>query len=147
MNPVNKNFMKELGMCLLFSVGTTLSVDAQDIRKDKLVWIVTSTTNLKTSDQFTYQCVFKTNRANKVQWIQKRGQKTTEFSGTALEGEWNDILTNGSVTYNISQDGIGGTVTFARTGGGLPVITIDFSQGSEHGIRQQFLVAQVQLDN
>jgi hypothetical protein len=138
--------MKVLAICIFFS-ACAWGVNAQNIRNDKLVWKVTSSVNLKNGDEFSYQCEIKTNATNTVTWIQKQGQKTTEFIVRAIEGEWTDISNNGSVVYKITQDGKGGTLNFARSGGGSATITIDFSESSENGARQKLLVEQVQREN
>lgn len=115
---------------------------SQDISSVPLIWHVDQMTDMKTSEVFSYQCVFQTNGQQPIQWVQKNGTVSSSLSVKGFSGLWSNVASMGEFVFQVSKDGFSGTVLFERTNSGL-FITLDLTPGNPDDIRTRFRVSSI----
>lgn len=128
--------------CLLVLIAGTTTL-AQNISTNNLTWEAVETTNLQTSVTTTLKCSFRTNSNTSVEWIQKKGQLSTLYTVTSVQGAWNNVAMPGSVTYTLQHDGKACKMTLEKTPSGT-FITMDFSKPGEYTSLHRFKIVTVQ---
>lgn len=113
-------------------------VAAQDIKTKTIIWELDSAINLQNNRGMSYQGQIKTQRDQSLQWIQRGGQKVSNYQVVRTEGNWADVQQNGSITYYLTHDGHDCVAIFQRTSQNTSV-TIDFGGG----VRSKFIVGSI----
>lgn len=126
--------------CLFMLSFPTLS---QNIATSTLTWVAERGTDLSTASTLDMKCSFITKNNTSVEWIQKKGEKRSEYEVTAVEGSWTDVSSNGAITYTLMRNGKPCKMTLERTGSGT-FITMDFSKEGEYTSRYRFQIISVQ---
>ena len=114
------------------------SAFGQDIRVKPMTWELDSAINLQNNRGMSYQGQIKTQRDQSLQWIQRGGQKVSNYQVVRTEGNWADVQQNGSITYYLTHDGHDCVAIFQRTSQNTSV-TIDFGGG----VRSKFIVGSI----
>jgi hypothetical protein len=122
-----------------------ITIQAQNINSNKLRWISNQTENLKNNERYSFSCSFVTD-GSKILWIQKNGERVTEYTITNTDGVWSDIAQSGIVTYTVNNNELEGIIIFEKTDHST-MVTLDFSRQGVHAIRQRFYILQVELEN
>jgi hypothetical protein len=135
----NRNRKLSLTIALIFL--SMLYVCAQDIASSNLTWIVDQTTDVGSSTTINYSCEIKTFGSGSVKWIQKKGEKVTNYQVSGTEGTWTNIALNGSFTYLLVRENKTCSMKIEKGPGGT-YITFDFSQPGNSSI-QKFRVQSV----
>ena len=113
------NFKKLVALSILlgcFSAGRSQTIN---IQADTIVWQVNGMTDLIGNVTVPYQCKFVTRASQDIDWVQGDGDVVTHFSITGANGDWSNPSEDGSVTYNISGDGVSGQLSLSRSSSGL----------------------------
>ena len=124
----------------------TVHAGAQDIRKTKLDWTVTSLFDLDTKVSVNYSCSFTTNGTNDILWTQSGGKSITTFHVTSISGDWTDVQGAGSAVFSIEAEGEKGTLTFKRFTSGITIV-LDLSQSTDARLQQQYSVSRISNSN
>jgi hypothetical protein len=89
-----------------------------NILTEHIVWNATKAYNQnRANDEVIYNCSFITNKSSSLKWRQKNGERVTDYSVTSVEGNWQDLKSDGQITYYIKKNNVTGTATFARSDG------------------------------
>ena len=115
---------------------------AQDIATANLTWTAEEATDLSTGKNIAYRCQIKTDGAQSVKWLQKNGQMITTYTVTGTEGNWSNISSLGSFTYQLSRNGKSCKMIVEKKVTGT-FITMDFSKQGEYVSRQRFRIKSV----
>lgn len=108
-----------------------------NIGQQTITWNSDYTVDVKSGKSASQTTTFVTHAGQSVDFIQ--GSKTRTFQVTATEGTWTDINYAGEITFNISYDGMNGTLTFRRVNEETTIV-LDFTSQSPQAIRQRFVV-------
>ncbi len=117
-------------------------VAGQDISSSKIVWEAEQATDLQTNSTTPMSCQFISNGRQSVEWIQKKGMIRTIYTVTSVEGNWQDIRTNGSVTYQLERNGKHCKMVFERNDAGT-YATMIFVEGSNTVSQLRFNIKSV----
>lgn len=120
---------------------TAMICKSQNPLTSTIRWTADRATDLKTNNDFAFQCVFQTNE-NSVEWIQKSGSFVQHFNVTSTDGTWNDVQQAGEITFHVSHNGQTGTVVAKRTSAGVS-ITVDFTGSNSYAPKHEFRINQV----
>lgn len=91
---------------LLVSLSLVCSVClSQNISSEHLTWEAVEATDLQAASTVAMKCLFKTNANKTVEWIQKKGEKTSLYTVTAVEGSWPNVAKTGTITYALERNG------------------------------------------
>lgn len=134
--------MTKLICTCIFLLASHLVLLGQDISATSLRWTCTQTTDLRTQASAAYNCVFITEGAQRVTWLQRNGQVSTAYTVTGTEGSWVNVSSNGSFTYLVSRDGKTGRLILQRSDNEITIL-VDFSESGQHNIKQSFRVSEV----
>ena len=132
-------------VCLAFLI-CCFNGFSQDISTSTITWTVNHGFDLKSNSDFNYQGSFTTNGSNSITWSQGSGNFISTFTISSLQGTWTDVSTNGTVTYQVEQDGSSGTLKFERTSEGI-FVTLDFPSGDSQGSWLKFQVSSLSQAN
>jgi hypothetical protein len=115
-----------LGLALLLCA--TLS--AQDITQNVLRCHGDRVKNLANGDDIPFDVDVRITPQQKIEWIQKGGQRIHTYSIVAVNGSWTDMSQPGSITYTVMYQDKRGEVRVERDATGL-FITCDTRNGTE----------------
>ena len=133
--------MKKLILLLVISLSLA-SAYGQDVRTTNLRWTVSGLHDLQTNASDGYDCVFETTGTGNIAWRQRNGSNVTNITVAGVNGDWTDLSGIGSVAYDISMDGLAGTLTFGRDDAGL-FITLELAQAEGPALRHRYTVTSV----
>lgn len=105
-------------LVLLLCFSTAKSQSPR-IQSDSIAWHINGMNDLVSDVSVTYQCTFVTHGTESVNWIQDNGNFIMYFSVTSTVGEWSDLSEDGSITYNLSGDGLTGQLEISRSTGAV----------------------------
>lgn len=91
------------------------------VQTDTLQWNASGFTDLITNEAVAAPCHFVSYGTSKVDWIQGGGSFTTPFSITSVTGMWQDINSNGTLTFSIIGDGLSGQLILSKDNAGTKV--------------------------
>ncbi len=133
--------MKPLRLTLLLMAAIAAQqAYAQDIQSANLTWTVDQLTDLKKAYSGAYSCVFTTS-ASGISWTQKN--RTTSIVVQSSSGSWSDITAIGSITFQVTIDGVVSTLTFERNQDGV-FVTMDCTIADPTDIKYKYRVSSVQ---
>lgn len=132
-------------ICLAFLI-CCFNGFSQDISASTITWTVNHGLDLKTNSDFNYQGSFTTRGTGSITWSQGGGNYISTFTMSSIQGTWTDVSANGTITYQVQQDGSSGTLKFERTAGGI-FITLDFPSGDSQGSWLKFQVSSLTQTN
>lgn len=125
-----------LAIALLLLTQTS---HAQNVLQSNLSWQTSQASDLRTGSSRQHQSVFKIYATSRIEWEQRNGATITRYTITGATGAWPDVSKPGKVTYSVRHDDKSGTLVLEKTTSETS-ITVDFSQGNTHGIKQKFIV-------
>jgi hypothetical protein len=134
------------GKLIVFFVFLSLGSFAQDIAASTLLWEADQVTDLQTQATLPYACKFKTQNNQPIEWIQKKGARTSSYVITGTVGTWTDISAPGMFTYLVSKGGNMGKMTMEKSLAGI-FITVDLSKVGGYTFKQRFRIKSVQPAN
>lgn len=107
-------------IALLFCL-MSLHGNAQNIRNSKIKWTLTQSGRiLETLKPYRGELI--TEGVNKIIWIQKNGEKQSDYEITSTIGEWANIQQNGKIEYLIQKNGRKGKLLIERTIAGVSIV-------------------------
>lgn len=148
-NLMNSSKGIEHSRCFLFLLLSLFLASpclSQNIKTSRLVWETDRVTDLQNQTSTAYNGKFKTNANQSVEWIQRKGQMSTLYEVTNIEGSWKDVSTRGSITYLLTRNGKSVKMIIEKNSSGI-FITLDFSVPGEFTSIQKFHVQSVQPEN
>jgi hypothetical protein len=112
-----------LSVSMILTVGAShVFAQTLSIKNDVLIWSVNQLLDKAQSSTSDYTAQFITYGKTKIVWTQQNNY-TNEFTVKSSSGSWDDPSTVGSIQYNVTLNGKSGTITLARTSGGLQITT------------------------
>ena len=133
--------MKKLILLLVISLSLA-SAYGQDVHTTNLRWSVNGLHDLQTNATDSYDCVFETTGTGNIAWLQRNGSSVTTVTVAGVNGDWTDVAGMGSVAYDVSIDGLAGTLTFGRDAAGL-FILLELAQTEGPALRHRYTVTSV----
>ncbi len=113
--------------CLLIALaGVSSTALSQSIVRSTLTWKAMEVNDSRTQTSKGMTCDFVTNGKKSVDWIQKGGALKTSFIVTAVEGEWLNVASQGSITYVLERNGKSCKMLIERNASGV-FVTLDFT--------------------
>lgn len=124
--------MKRKLHLILVALATLLGQGllAQNIKSNKLSWLADSSVDVQTATTTKYAAEFITNGIQTVQWVQKKGEKTATYTVTGTEGEWLNVLEDGTFKYFLERNGNTCTLILKKVGV-EKTITLEFIKPGE----------------
>lgn len=146
-----KNLMNSLTigkplLILLFANFLASPGLSQNIKTTKLVWETDQVINLENQTSSVYNAKFKTNASQSMEWIQKKGQMNTLYEIARMEGSWEDISTQGTISYLLTRNGKSINMIIEKNSSGT-FITMDFIVPGQLPSRQKFHVQSIKPEN
>lgn len=133
--------IKTLFVVALFTQGYLC--DAQNILEQEIHWNSSGFTDLISNDVVQdAPCEFVTHGMNDINWIQGNGSFESTISISGANGNWEDVLEVGSMTFDVLYQGLIGKIEFARSNDELTVtLTIN---GGTAPIRNLYTISSIQ---
>jgi hypothetical protein len=100
----------------LLSFYLSFACCGQSMETDSLMWSASKATSQIDNSEIIYTCRFKTTPGLSVDWIQSDGASVYHYTVTGIEGNWNNLSTDGSITYRVALKEVSGDITFSKTG-------------------------------
>lgn len=99
----------QLAGILLFPIA----LFSQNPVTSELKWTVSKTIDQLTNEEVVQAGVF-ISRGDTIDWVQSEGARTYTFIVTGTEGSWEDVGSNGQITFQIKRGGVTGSIWFRR---------------------------------
>lgn len=101
----------------IFQIG----LKAQSFSSDSIQWNASSFVDKISNVSVGIPCTFITYN-NEIRWIQKDGEVVYTFAVGSIEGVWSDVNVNGTISYNVSLDGLVGKITISKVEGAYAIL-------------------------
>jgi len=121
---ITKTLIFVAALLLLASYGYSQNID-----QDTIIWHSAKAVSQSNNAVVQYNCFFRTNRGQSVDWVQNDGQVTYHYTITGTQGNWSSVAADGSITYAIALNDITGELTFSNAGGVRSVHLKTLSEG------------------
>ena len=97
-------------------------INAQNVAQQNLAWTSTTVVDIKNNaPSMPFQCSFKTFSNQSIDWIQKSGAEVYQYTVVSIEGSWTNVMTDGTIQYNVFLGTSTGSFVFTRSNGQLSV--------------------------
>lgn len=121
--------MRTLFILLLFA--GTLQAQQIAFETDTIQWEVDQLNDTNADSRENFTCVFVTDKAGNIRWIQENGNFVNEFEVQSSEGNWRDLNSDGYKEFMITYLGKNGKIRFSRTDGVMQIHMI-FREGERN---------------
>jgi len=115
--------------------------NAQNIRNSKIKWTLTQSSRiLETLKPYRGELI--TEGVNKIIWLQKNGEKQSDYEITNTIGEWANIQQNGKIEYLVQKNGRKGKLLIERTIAGVSIVFY-FDEAFSDSNALKFIVGEI----
>lgn len=120
--------MKTLPILILVSCVGTLSAQVISPQNDTIRWEYSSVKNLRNNETISLNGYVISHGNHGFDWVQDGGSDVYTIHVTAATGTWTNAASVGELQYQVTCNGLNGTVTLSRETGGV-AIHLDFTNG------------------
>lgn len=122
-------------LLLLLATGTAF---CQSITNREITWHTAKSLELHSNVELNQSGKIITRANRQIDYVVDENN-TLSFAITGIVGSWNDLNTNGSLTYKVKYQGRPGKIVLEKSASGI-TITIDFTEAAPEAMKQKILI-------
>jgi len=138
--------MKSLAFITILICCIQPAAKSQDFATAKVKWVTDHLSDMDGKNDQAISSYFITDlRSGVVKWYQKNGTVVFNLKVKSSQGNWPNVISDGSCTLTVDSDGSAGFVTFTRSGSEVSILA-DFAAAGPGGLNSKFRVVNVSED-